>query len=160
MYDISVTYQRYSSAQRPAARRRLGCLRRVSPVRLNLLRAAYLLTFAFLAIQVWPDLIVGDRDWEPLTGIAVSFYAALSILCVLGVRNPLAMLPLLLLQISYKVVWLLAVWLPLQLAGRADELSIEGFDLFVPFVVVVVLDLVVIPWPYVMMRFVRAPGHR
>lgn len=67
------------------------------------------------------------------------------------------MLPLLLLQLSYKLIWLLAVWLPLRVAGRADELSIEGFDLFVPFLAVVVLDFVVIPWPYVMARFVRTP---
>lgn len=132
----------------------------VSLVRLYLLRGAYLLTFAFLAFQVWPGIIVGDRDWEPLAGIAVSLYAALSVLCVLGVRYPLAMLPLLFLQLFYKVVWLLAVGFPLQLAGRANELSIDGSDLFVPFVVVVVADLVVIPWPYVVARFVRARGDR
>jgi hypothetical protein len=132
----------------------------VSVVRLYLLRGAYLATAVFLALQVWPDLLGGERDWEPLAGIAVSLYAALSLLCVMGVRNPLAMLPLLLLQLSYKVVWLLAVWLPLRLAGRADELHIEGFDLFVPFMVVVVLDLVVIPWPLVVVQFVRGQEER
>lgn len=129
----------------------------ISTTRLLLLRALYLFTFAFLAFQVWPGLIAGDRDWEPLAGIAVSLYGALSVLCLLGLGNPLAMLPLLLLQLSYKLVWLLAVWLPLRVAGHAERLSIDGFDLFLPFLVVVVLDLVIIPWPYVMARFVRIP---
>lgn len=72
----------------------------VSTTRLHLLRVAYLGTFAFLAFQVWPGLIAGPRDWEPLSGLAVSLYGALSVLCLLGVRNPLGMLPLLLLQLS------------------------------------------------------------
>src|SRR5207244_3326018 len=76
---------------------------------------------------------------------------------------PLAMLPLLFLQVLYKVVWLLAVWLPLQSAGRAHDMSIGRLGLpvlAVLFIIVVLGDLVVIPWPYVVARFVRARGDR
>jgi hypothetical protein len=133
-------------------------LEQVSTARLNLLRVAYFLTFAFLAFQVWPGIIAGDRGWEPLAGVGVSFYAALSALCLLGLRYPLAMLPLIFIQLFYKIVWLLAVAVPRQFAGPG--MSGGGPDLSVLFLVVVVLDLVVIPWPYVVARFVRARGDR
>ncbi|MGH8570383.1 MAG: hypothetical protein ACREXU_20865 [Gammaproteobacteria bacterium] len=123
----------------------------VSPIRLNLLRVAYFLTFAFLGARVWPEVIAGPQISGPLPGVAVSLYAALSVLCVLGLRYPLAMLPLLLLQLTYKTVWLIAVALPLGFAGPAEELSAL-------FAVVVALDLAVIPWRYVAARFVRARG--
>ncbi|MBI2169243.1 MAG: hypothetical protein HYU28_07050 [Actinobacteria bacterium] len=133
----------------------------VSPARLNLLRGAYLLTFAFLGFQVWPKIISGGQAWEPLEGVAVSFYAALSALCLLGARNPLAMLPLLVLQLFYKVVWLVAVWLPLRSAGAEPEMGIGQISLSALaglFIVVAVADLVAIPWPYVVTRFVRTGG--
>ncbi len=64
------------------------------------------------------------------------------------------MLPLLLLQLFYKVVYLLAVGLPLEF--RPDqELSIVSV-----FIGGVVMDLVAIPWPYVVSRFARARGDR
>jgi len=135
----------------------------VSLARLYLLRGMYVLTFAFLGFQVWPKIIVGHRGWAPLPGVAISFYAALSVLCLLGLRYPLAMLPLIFVQLFYKVVWLLAVWLPLRSAGPTNETSMGGLRLSVLsvlFILVVVGDLVVVPWPYVVARFVRARGDR
>lgn len=132
----------------------------VSPARQNLLRVGYFLTFVFLAFQIWPEIFVADRDSEGLAVLAVCLYGAFSVLCLLGVRNPLAMLPLLVLQVFYKAIWLVAFWLPLQLGGRAGQLNVEGTDVFLPFLLVVVLDLLIIPWPYVMARFVRAGGDR
>jgi hypothetical protein len=64
------------------------------------------------------------------------------------------MLPLLFLQLFYKVVYLLAVGLPLEFAP-GQEVSIVSV-----FVSGAVMDLVVIPWPYVVARFVRARGDR
>jgi hypothetical protein len=138
----------------------------ISLTRLYLLRAIYLGNFVLLGSGVWPDLIGLHRDWGPLPAVVFSFWAALAALSALGLRYPLAMLPVLFLQLSYKVVWLLAVWLPLQLAGAANEINVPGLDLpggvalSVPFIVGTVLDLVVIPWPYVLARFVRARGDR
>jgi len=51
------------------------------------------------------------------------------------------MLPLLLLQLYYKSVWLIAVALPLWSSGRPPELTKT-------FVIGVVGDLIVIPWTY------------
>jgi hypothetical protein len=117
------------------------------------MRALYLLSFLWLGAEVWPRLLWPDEPWNPLPGVAFSFWAALSALCGLGLRYPLQMLPLLLLQLVYKSIWLIAVGLPLGSAGRPSNLT-EGF------LVAVALDLIAIPWPYVLAHYVRKRGER
>jgi hypothetical protein len=65
------------------------------------------------------------------------------------------MLPLLLLQLFYKLVWLLAVALPLWSTGEWDATATEFTT---SFVIAVVLDVVVIPWGYVLRHYVNKPG--
>ena len=127
----------------------------VSAVRLYLMRLLYLLNFVFLGIGIWPAVINPAKPFGPIDGVAFSFWAAFSALCGLGIRYPLKMLPLLMLQLVYKVVWLLAVALPLSLAGLLD--SAEP-NLTRTFVGGVIGDLLVIPWPYVLANYVKAPG--
>ena len=126
---------------------------RVTLTRLYVLRAMYLLNLILLGSDVWPGIIASTRMWEPTPGVAVSFWAALSALSGLGLRYPLAMLPLLFLQLLYKAVWLLAVARPLHFAGSAQEMSIV-------FIVGLLLAVIVIPWPYVWSHFVIAQGDR
>ncbi|MGH9379877.1 MAG: hypothetical protein ACRD2Z_04610, partial [Thermoanaerobaculia bacterium] len=90
----------------------------VSTFRLYLMRALYFLLLVALGSDVWPRLLQSDRPLAPLDGVAFSFWAALSALAALGLRYPLKMLPLLMLQLLYKSVWLLAVALPLRSAGQ------------------------------------------
>src|SRR5712692_3460976 len=116
-------------ADRLTAQGGASMLEQVSVTRLNLLRGWYLGIFAFVGFLVWPKIIAGGQGWEPLPGVAVSFYAALSVLCLLGLRYPLAMLPLLFLELSYKVIWLLVVWLPLQLAGPTNGMRLGTLNL-------------------------------
>jgi hypothetical protein len=85
--------------------------------------------------------------------VAFSFWAALSAFSALGVRYPLAMLPLIFIQLIYKTFWLIPVYLPLRAADRSSELA-TGFS------VAVVLDVVVIPWSYVVAHYFRRPGDR
>lgn len=125
----------------------------VSTFRLYLLRAAYLLNFVGLGLIVWPQIINHQGTWDPLHGVAFSFWAALSTLMGLGVRYPLKMLPLLLVQLFYKSVWLIAVALPLWSDGHPTSLTRI-------FVIPVVVDLIVIPWPYVLANYVKLRGDR
>jgi hypothetical protein len=81
----------------------------VSLFRLYLMRSLYLLNFVLLGMAVWPDLINHGKPWDPMHGIAVSCWAALSALSGLGIRYPLKMLPLMIFQLLYKSVWVLAV---------------------------------------------------
>ena len=128
-----------------------------STLRLYLMRALYLLNFAFLGMSVWPEIIHPAKPFTPLDGVAFSFWAALSTLCGLGLRYPLKMLPMLLLQLLYKTIWLLAVALPLSSAG---QLGSATPDLTRTFVGGVIADLIVIPWGYVYAQYVVAPGER
>jgi hypothetical protein len=127
----------------------------VSTVRLYAMRLFYLLNFVGLGLTAWPGVLNPDKPLGLLDGVAFSFWAALSALMGLGVRYPLQMLPLVLLQLFYKVVWLLAVALPLRSAGQWDS---EASGVTRTFVIAVVVDLLVIPWVYVYANYLKKPG--
>lgn len=71
---------------------------------------------------------------------------------ILGVRYPLKLLPLLLLQFFYKLVWLVAVAYPLWSSSQLGGSSAS--QLATIFVTGAVVDLVVIPWPYALRSYV------
>lgn len=129
----------------------------VSTVRLYALRVMYLLNFALLGATVWPTILSPDKPLGLLDGVAFSFWATLSLLCGLGLRYPLQMLPMLMTQLCYKTIWLLAVAWPLSKAGPLDAQAVEFVKTFV---VGVVLDLLVIPWGYVVVNYAKRPGDR
>jgi hypothetical protein len=129
----------------------------VSTVRLYLMRALYLLNFALIGFSIWPQVINHSTSMPLMEGVALSFYAALSTLSALGLRYPVKMMPLLLLQLFYKSVWLLAFVVPLWSAGALTS-DIAGA--VQPMVLGVVLDVLVIPWPFVVANYVLAPGDR
>ncbi|HVF61845.1 MAG TPA: hypothetical protein VNJ70_18715 [Thermoanaerobaculia bacterium] len=124
-----------------------------STFRLYLLRLLYLLNFVGLGLQVWPAIINHEGLWDPVRGVAFCFWAALSVLSGLGLRYPLKMLPLLFLQLLYKVIWLIVVWLPLRSAGQSTGLTKS-------MVIGLVAHLIVIPWPYVWANYVAKRGDR
>lgn len=125
----------------------------ISVFRLYLMRLLYLLNFVLLGLDVWPAIMNHAGAWDPVKGVAFSFWAALSALSGLGLRYPLKMLPLLLLQLLYKAIWLIAVGLPQWSAVRSTDLAKA-------MMIGVVLDLIAIPWPYVLANYVRKPGDR
>ncbi len=125
----------------------------VSTLRLYVMRFVYLLNFVLLGSDVWPELVRHQGAWDPLKGVAYSFWAALSLLSVLGLRYPLKMLPLLLLQLLYKAVWLIAVALPMWSAVRSTDLTRA-------MVIGVVVDVIGIPWAYVVTTYVKERGDR
>lgn len=129
----------------------------VSLLRLYALRLVYAMNFVFLGMNVWPGLLDHPEPWDPVKGVAMSFWAALSLLSALGLRYPLKMLPVLMMQLTYKVVWLAFVGYPLWTAGN---MSSGATAIFNACAIGFVIDLVVIPWPYVVKRLVRAPGER
>ena len=124
----------------------------VGTIRRHLMRLAYVLTFLGVGPRAWTTLVTRATPWDPLTGVVFSFWAAYATLMILGLWNPLKMVPLLLLQLLYKSVWLIAVALPLAKAGPLDGTAAGLVRIFVAAVVV---DLVVIPWPYVFARYIK-----
>ena len=125
----------------------------VSTFRLYLMRFVYLLNFVLLGSDVWPAIFRHQGAWDPVKGVAFSFWAALSLVSGLGLRYPLKMVPLLLLQLVYKAIWLLAIGLPMWSAVRSSDLAHA-------MLIGVVVDVIAIPWTYVVASYVIEPGDR
>lgn len=128
----------------------------VSTVRLYLMRALYALIFVGLGSIMWPRIIHHGR-WDLMEGVAFSMLAALSALSALGIRYPLQMLPLLIFELLWKAIWLLAVALPLW---RSNQLDAETMGTVTDCLMGIVLCPIVIPWRYVFENYVKKPGNR
>ena len=130
----------------------------VSKFRFYLLRFFYLVIILLLGIEVWTKIFTHQGLWEPLPGVAFSFWAAFTALAFLGLIHPLKMIPLLLVQFSYKLIWLIIVAFPLWSANQLTGSSAQG--LTEANSIGIVIDLLVIPWPYVWANYVKKRGDR
>lgn len=118
----------------------------VSRIRKYVMKALYLLTFVGVGYQAWAAIIAPEKPLETIEGIVYSFWVAYATLMALGLRYPLKMIPLLLLQLFYKAVWVLGVYLPMKNNDLITE-SAEGFLKIC--ITAMLLDLFIIPWGYV-----------
>ena len=117
-----------------------------------LLRLMFALMATVLAVDAWSHIFSFQGTWDPFEAAAWAFWAGFSVLALLGIVNPLKMLPLVLLEIFYKLLWLVFVAFPLardgELAGSpAEEVTISF--------IWVVLPIVATPWKYVWHAYFR-----
>lgn len=129
----------------------------VSVFRLYVMRVLYLLIGLAQGSQTWAAIIHRVRPWDYWHGVGMSFLGALTLLALLGLRYPVKMIPLLIFEFVWKLIWTLAVWLPLWLGHRVDA---DTADSFGPIFLGVVLVPIVLPWGYVCKTYVAAPGDR
>lgn len=128
----------------------------VTTWRLLALRALYAMLAIGLGVFIWPSLLTRGAEAPQSGSVVQALLGALGLLAVLGIRYPLQMLPLLLFELLWKVVWALAVALPAWQHGTLGEYGIATFYECLP---VYVLFPIIIPWRYVIARYVRAPGE-
>jgi hypothetical protein len=126
----------------------------VSLVRLYVLRAMYLLLVVGLGALVVPD-IIGHRLID--RGVIASLLGCVWLLAFIGLRHPLRMLPLLMFELGWKAIWMIAYGLPQWSAGQFPPTFAEDFFNIAFGVILVPL---VIPWPYVWRHYVKQPGAR
>ena len=126
----------------------------VSNLRLNFLRAVYLLIAVGMGLQVWPQIVTGSGDWAGASGMVKSMLGAVTLLSLLGVRYPLKMLPLLFWEVVFKTTWLLLVALPAWRTGSVSPWIAENTIACG----LVVLVYAAIPWRYAFRHF--AGFHR
>lgn len=127
----------------------------LSTLRLAVLRATYLLIAAGLTATIWPLLLTRTAEVEHMRGVVWSLLGALALLSALGLRYPVKMLPLLLFELLWKVVWVGLIGVP---GWSANELTpAERATLFECLVGLVIVPLA-LPWRFVMAEYVRASG--
>lgn len=128
----------------------------VSVFRLYVLRAMYLFIVVGLGVFLWPEILNPERHWALAQGESTCMLAAFSLLCLLGLRYPLQMLPVLLWETVWKTLWLLLVPFPQWRAGHIDE-TLQPTVFACSMVILVYLA---IPWGYIYSRYVKAHGDR
>src|ERR1700690_1577741 len=126
----------------------------VSKFRLALMRVGYIVLAGGLGYSVWPGLI-HHEDWTSSRAAASSLLGALSLLAAFGIRYPLQMLPLLLFELTWKTIWLIAIGLPRWLAHEMDPAT---WQMVVTCVAALVICPILIPWRYFFANYVVKRG--
>ena len=129
----------------------------VSTFRLYLLRATYLLIVVGLGAMIWPDILHSPENLSHMGGVVRSVLGAVSLLALLGIRYPLKMLPVLLFELVWKTIWVLAIGIHLW---SADRLSPGTGETLRDCLMGIVLVSLVMPWGYVFFTYLKTPGDR
>jgi hypothetical protein len=110
--------------------------------RLYFLRFGYLVIGFGLALTQWAGVVRDHDSWPLMEGVVDCLLVAMSLLAFLGVRYPVQMLPLLLFESLWKLIWLGVVALPQWINHQMDAATrdIANACLWV------VIVLAVIPW--------------
>ena len=124
--------------------------------RLNLMRVGYAVMGVGLAAVKWPLVIGYDRSMPLYEGIVAVLLTAMSLLAFLGLRYPVRLLPILLFESLWKLIWLTVVALPAVVAGDVDA----AMHQVIVNCSIVLIVLAVVPWRYVWQRYVVAKGDR
>lgn len=117
------------------------------------LRLVFALMALFLLGTVAPQLPVSPPTM--MSGVARAFMTALGLLAVLGVRYPAQMLPIMMFELVWKLLWLAFIGLPLWMAHRLDEANSETF---LNVTVGIPLVLIVFPYAYAFRNYVKRRG--
>ena len=120
--------------------------------RKHLMRGLFFLNFISLAFDNWSMILFPQEQLGVLPGVAISFWAGFSLLNLIGIRFPLKMVPILLLQFLYKLSWTLGVYLPASKAGVLDEGLNEFFYICLAGIA---LNLLILPWGYVYKEYLQ-----
>lgn len=126
----------------------------LSVTRLNVMRIGYAVMGVGIAVRNWPLVIGRDEPWPLYEGVTKYMLVAMGLLALLGLRHPVKMLPILLFESLWKLLWLGAIAVPLWLGDGMDTRTSEvaGSVLFVAVI------LAVIPWRYVFTHYITKPG--
>jgi hypothetical protein len=126
----------------------------VSLLRLYLLRAMYLLLVIGLGGMIVPEIVSHELTSR---GVIAALLGGVWMLALIGLRYPLLMLPLLMFELVWKAIWMIAYGIPQWSAGQLPPTFAE--DMFNIGIGVIIMPFV-IPWGYVWRRYVKAPAER
>src|SRR5690606_37231294 len=78
----------------------------VPKINIYILRLMFVLMLVFLGKDSWNYILNFKGSWDPMDAMAWCIWASYSVLAILGILHPLKMLPIVILEIFYKVFWL------------------------------------------------------
>lgn len=123
----------------------------IRPFNIYAMKAIYLLMATFLAYDCWTYILTHDGTWDPSEAMNWSVWTAFSLMAVLGFLKPVQMIPILILEILYKTLWLSMVAVPLMQSGTLSNDATDG--MLLPFALVL-LPIIAIPWGYVVKTYI------
>jgi hypothetical protein len=129
----------------------------VRPINIYLLRLLYILMFFVLGQLTWTHILTHKGPWDPTNAIAWCVWTAFATLAGLGIIRPLKFLPIILLEIFYKVLWLVVVAYPLW--SRGTLAASPAADITAQFLWVI-LPIIAIPWGYAFAQYVYSRTPR
>jgi hypothetical protein len=129
----------------------------VRRINIYLMRLVFILMFFLLGKDAWTHVLTHRGSWEPMNAMAWCVWTAFATLAGLGIIRPLKMLPILLLEIFYKVLWLVIVAYPLWSTGKLAGSEAEGITMVFLWVT---LPIVAVPWGYVFANYIYRPKKR
>ena len=95
--------------------------RSISHIRRNVLRGCHLLMAVGLGLTAWPSLLTAEPGRPVMEGVVDAVLCAMQLLAVAGVFAPVRLLPMLVFDVLWKVIWVGAVAIPLAQAGQISE---------------------------------------
>jgi hypothetical protein len=128
----------------------------VSLFRLYTLRVSYLVMAGGLGVYVWPVVFHHTNEFAATGGVRCALLAGLGLTAALGLRYPVQMLPVLLFELCWKAIYLLAFALPMWSAHQVTPAMAEDIRA----VLMVVIFIPLIPWGYVFANYVVKRGER
>ena len=128
----------------------------VSLIHLYALRALYLLMAVGLGVYIWPVVLHHTNELAATKGVQFALLAGLGATAALGLRYPVQMLPVLLFELVWKAIYLIAFALPLWSAHEVTAAVAENIKACL----MVVIFIPLIPWRYVFAHYVLKHGDR
>jgi len=128
----------------------------LSLLRLHTLRVFYLVMAVGLGVYIWPVVIHHTNELAAAKGPQLALLAGLGATAAVGLRYPVQMLPILLFELIWKAIYLIAFALPLWSAHQINAAVAEDIKA----VLMVVIFIPFIPWRYVFARYVLKRGDR
>jgi hypothetical protein len=122
----------------------------VPRINVYLMRLVFFLMFFVLGKECWTTILTHKGPWDPFVALAWCVWTGFAMVAGLGIFFPARMVPILLLEIFYKLLWLGIVAYPMWKAGTltgSPAEAIAGPLLWVP------LPIVAVPWGYVVRTY-------
>ena len=109
-----------------------------------------------LALTIWPEILSPDQRIANEDSVITSLLGAIALLAALGVRYPLKMLPILLFELVWKLIWVFGFAISNWMGTGLDTYAKE--TLFACLIGIILVPFA-IPWDYVYTHYMKAKAE-